>query len=372
MTITNKNKVTLQYGWNEAWEEKAALVRGEMAGKELVQARVCAQYAASAYRLISDLGDCTGEVSGKFRFLAVSRSAYPAVGDWVMVEWLAGEPARAVIHSILPRKSAMTRRAAGSVPEEQVIGANLNYLFITSALNQDFNLRKIERYMVAAWESGAAPVILLTKSDLCEDARALAALVEEAAPGVPVHVVSALHDEGREQLSPYLAAGNTIAVTGSSGVGKSTLLNWLAGDELQHTGGIREDDARGRHTTTHRELFLLPGGALMLDTPGMRELQLWEADEGWQQAFVDIEGLAADCRFRDCKHEAEADCAVQAAISTGELDHSRFTNYKKTERELARLARKEQRAGQRRRESAAPAAASRKRERRIESSSWEE
>jgi ribosome biogenesis GTPase len=200
----------------------------------------------------------------------------------------------------------------------------------------------MERFLVAAWESGANPVVLLTKADLCDDPAKFAALVEGSAPGVPVLTVSALLDEGKDRLAAYMQPGKTIAVTGSSGVGKSTVLNWLAGAVKQATQGIREDDARGRHTTSHRELFLLPGGALLMDTPGMRELQLWDANDGWQQAFADIEGLAATCRFRDCKHEAEAGCAVQSAIAEGELDPLRFSSYKKTERELAHLARKEQ------------------------------
>jgi ribosome biogenesis GTPase len=235
----------------------------------------------------------------------------------------------------------MVRKVAGSVLEDQLIGANMDYLFIVNALNQDFNLRKIERYLVAAWESGATPVVLLTKADLCEDPERFAAEVEIVAPGVSVHLVSALLDQGKNELLPYLTPGTTIAVTGSSGVGKSTLLNWLASDELQKTQGIREDDARGRHTTTHRELFVLPSGALVMDTPGMRELQLWDAEDGRQQAFADIEQLAAQCRYRDCRHDAEQGCAVIASLNSGELDARRLANYNKTARELAHLARKE-------------------------------
>ncbi len=336
------------YGWNTTWQQLFDAAPGH-AGN-LVPARVTAQFT-NQYRIAADVGELTAEVSGKFQFQAASRSDYPAVGDWVIVQPLPGER-RAVIHSLLPRRTAMIRRAAGSVPEEQVIGANMDTLFIVNALNGDYNVSKIERYLVAAWESGATPVVLLTKADLCEEVDLRIAEVEAAAPGVPVLAVSAVQDWGRSALAPYLQPGRTIAVTGSSGVGKSTLLNWLSADERQRVQGIREDDARGRHTTTHRELFPLPGGFIMMDTPGMRELQLWDSGDGWQEAFGDIEALAEACRFRDCKHGAEQGCAVKAALRNGTLDERRFTSYKKTGRELAHQARKERSVSQRTRKSA--------------------
>lgn len=338
---TTQNELLAKYGWNEAW--KAAMDGERYAG--LVPARVIAQYS-HCYRIIAADGERIAEVTGKFEYEAEQRSHFPAVGDWIAAQPLQGEP-KAVIHAVLPRRSAMIRRAAGSVPVEQVVGANMDYLFIVNALNDDYNLRKLERYLVAAWESGAMPVVLLTKADLCEDAASRTADVESIAPGVMVHAVSALNDQGKEALGPYLQPGRTIAVIGSSGVGKSTLLNWLSGDDLQRVQGIREDDARGRHTTTHRELFPLPGGAIMIDTPGMRELQLWDADEGRQEAFADIEALAAGCRFRDCQYEKEDGCAVKQAIADGTLDSKRFSSYKKTGRELAHMARKEQSVSQR-------------------------
>ncbi|MFC5530204.1 ribosome small subunit-dependent GTPase A [Cohnella yongneupensis] len=329
-----------KYGWNAHWE--ALLPPSDDNARGLSPARVIAQHSHS-YQLMTESGEHTASVSGKYAYTAAHPSDFPAVGDWVLTEPMPGE-SRSVIHALLPRRSAMLRRAAGNIDVEQVIGANIDYLFITSALNQDFNVRRIERYLIAAWESGATPVVLLTKADLCEDPESLRAQVEHAAPGVPVHFVSALLDQGMEQLSPYMRPGATIAVTGSSGVGKSTLLNWLAGESRMTTSGIRESDARGRHTTTHRELFVLPGGALVMDTPGMRELQLWDSQEGWQHAFADIEALAANCRYRDCRHEAEAGCAVLEAISGGELEAGRLANYKKTGRELAHQARKETRS----------------------------
>lgn len=236
--------------------------------------------------------------------------------------------------------------------EEQVIGSNLDELFIVNALNQDFNLRKIERYLIMAWESGARPVVVLTKADLSEQPEERIREVEAVAPGVPVHAVSALENRGMDTLLTYLLPGKTIAVTGSSGAGKSTLLNWLSDNNNQRVQGIREDDARGRHTTTHRELFVLPGGALLMDTPGMRELQLWDAADGWKEAFSDIEETAAGCRFRDCRHEKEAGCAVKTAVQQGTLDPKRLVNYRKTERELARIVRKEKTAEQRKTASA--------------------
>jgi ribosome biogenesis GTPase / thiamine phosphate phosphatase len=338
--LNNNELLQLQaYGWNAYWESLLLHQRQDSTQPHLTPARVVAQFSHS-YKLMTEHGEHSAQITGRFEFNAVNRSDYPTVGDWVLVDSLPGE-ARSVIHSVLPRRTAMVRKVAGSVLENQLIGANMDYLFIVNALNQDFNLRKIERYLVAAWESGATPVVLLTKADLCEDPERFAAEVENVAPGVSVHLVSALLDQGKNELLPYLTPGTTIAVTGSSGVGKSTLLNWLASDELQNTQGIREDDARGRHTTTHRELFVLPSGALVMDTPGMRELQLWDAEDGRQQAFADIEQLAAQCRYRDCRHEAEQGCAVIASLNSGELDARRLANYNKTARELAHLARKE-------------------------------
>lgn len=335
--IPNANELLIKYGWSADWE--ACVNQLSEKYRSLTPARVIAQHSHS-YQIMTPDGEHTATVSGKYEFQAQQRSDFPAVGDWVMTEPMPGEH-RSIIHALIPRRSAMIRRAAGGAVEDQVVGANMDYLFITSALNEDFNVRRIERYLILAWESGASPVVLLTKADLCEDPLKNLNEVESVAPGVPVHFVSALYDQGKERLTPYMRPGATIAVTGSSGVGKSTLLNWLAGEERQETSGIRESDARGRHTTTHRELFLLTGGALVMDTPGMRELQLWDAQEGWEQAFADIEELAAQCRYRDCRHAGDPGCAIAAAIAEGTLDAGRLANYKKTERELAHLARKE-------------------------------
>ncbi|MEQ4486102.1 ribosome small subunit-dependent GTPase A [Cohnella silvisoli] len=333
----NVNNQIQTYGWNTYWYSILAEQNPDI--QHLPPARVIAQFSHS-YKLMTESGEHSAGVTGKFEFNAAKRGDYPAVGDWVMVEMLPNE-SRSVIHAVLPRRTSMVRKVAGNVIEDQIIGANMDYLFIVNALNQDFNIRKIERYLIAAWESGANPVVLLTKADLCEQPTKFASEVENIAPGVPVHFISALLNQGKEQLQPYLQPGITIAITGSSGVGKSTLLNWLAEADTQKVQGIRENDARGRHTTTHRELFLLHNGALIMDTPGMRELQLWESQDGWQHAFADIEQLAESCRYRDCRHDADQGCSVVEAVNTGELDPKRLANYKKTARELAHLTRKE-------------------------------
>ncbi|WP_341280119.1 ribosome small subunit-dependent GTPase A [Paenibacillus sp. FSL H8-0537] len=364
---TQEHKTLLQaYGWNEHWEVE--LQRIAAGGVPLVPARVVAQFSHQ-YRIVTDAGEQAAVVTGKFEFEAVNRGDFPAVGDWVLAQPLPGE-ARAVIHALLPRRSAMVRKEAGQRVDVQVISANLDYVFITNALNQDFNLRKIERYLLAVWESGAKPVVLLTKADLCDDPDHYTALVEGIAPGVPVHTVSAFENQGREALAEYLLLGQTIAITGSSGVGKSTLLNWLADEEKQRVQQIRESDARGRHTTTHREMFVTPSGAIIVDTPGMRELQLWESDEGMDTTFSDIGELAASCRFHDCRHVKEEGCAVKQAIADGTLEQRRFANFKKMEKELAHMARKEESVNRRTKKQAEKRVSAKSREGRRSASAY--
>ena len=288
------------------------------------------------FRVQAEEGEYVAELAGRLRHEARGRADLPAVGDWVALR--TGEGLRATIQAILPRRSRFARKAAGDEHAAQVAAANVDTVFLVTGLDRDFNLRRIERYLVLAWESGARPVILLNKVDLSEDAEGARAEVEAIAGGAPVHVIGAKEGRGLEGLTPYLQPRQTIALLGSSGVGKSTLLNRLAGAEQQATREVRTSDSRGRHTTTHRQMFVLPSGTLMVDTPGMRELQLWEADAGLEAAFDDVEAIAAACRFTDCAHGAEPGCAVRAAVEGGRLDAGRFASYQKLRDEGARVA----------------------------------
>lgn len=249
-------------------------------------------------------------------------SDFPAVGDFVMAG-KTGEETQAVIHQVLPRKSVFMRKAAGSDRKEQLVATNIDIVFLCMALNQDFNVRRLERYLSIAWDSGAKPVVVLTKSDICKDIEEKLLAVQEAAPGVRIIKTTALETAGIEEILPYLSAGTTAAFLGSSGVGKSTLVNRLLGEERLATGGIRNDD-KGRHTTTHRELLFLPDGGMVIDTPGMRELGMWDAKSGIDRTFSDIEELALQCRFRDCTHTVEPGCAVQKALKNGTLSKERM------------------------------------------------
>ncbi|WP_110113320.1 ribosome small subunit-dependent GTPase A [Bacillus sp. CGMCC 1.16541] len=295
------------------------------------------------YRVVTDQGELLAEVSGKFRFESLSRQMFPTVGDWVVIKprW---DEKKATIQAVLPRKSKFSRKVAGEKTEEQLVATNIDVLFIVVALNHDFNIRRIERYMIMAWESGAKPVIILNKADLCLDIEEKLNEVENVAFGVPIHILSALNEESIPLLQQYAANGATIALVGSSGVGKSTITNRLIGKDVQYTQEVRDRDDRGRHTTTYRELMILPTGGCIIDTPGMRELQLWDASEGLQDVFEDIEHLASMCYFTNCRHQTEPKCAIKEAIEEGTLSEKRFQSYKKLQRELAYLAQKEDKA----------------------------
>ncbi len=328
-----------QYGWNKNWQSKwnERIIGNE--GKGYVPGRIVGDFG-SKYRVMAENGETWGELAGKLRHTLTDSGEYPAVGDWVVLAMQDGGE-HAVIHGVLPRHSVISRKVAGNTLEEQIVASNVDTLFLVSALNDDFNVRRMERYLIMAWNSGANPVILLTKSDLSPDAERKIAEMERVAPGVAIHAVSALLGDGREELLPYIGEGQTVALTGSSGCGKSTMVNWLSGQRLQLTQDVREDDSRGRHTTTHRELFVLPDGGIIVDTPGMRELQLWEDEGGLDLAFGDITRLAAECRFGDCRHEHEDGCAVLEAVASGELEEKRLLNYRKTQRELKYQSSKE-------------------------------
>ena len=282
------------------------------------------------YRIRTITGEQKALVSGKFQFDAQLVSDYPAVGDYVMVS--CADPDTAIIHQVLPRRSLFVRKAAGTSKTEQVVAANIDTVFLCMSLNNDFNLRRLERYLAVAWESGASPVVVLTKADLCADLSQKQREVESIAMGVDILTTSAMESDGYRQIVPYLTEGRTVAFVGSSGVGKSTLINRLLGEERLATDGLRNDD-KGHHTTTHRELLLLPVGAMVIDTPGMRELGMWDAASGVEQTFGDIEELAARCRFRNCSHSAEPGCAVRAAIRSGDLDGGHWLSYQKLKNE---------------------------------------
>lgn len=326
-----------QLGWNTHFEEAFEQYKNET----YRVGRVALEHKGM-YRVYAEDGNLLAEVSGKLRHRANGTDDFPAVGDWVVISVRKDEQ-KATIHAILPRKSKFSRKKAGTTTEEQIVASNVDYIFLVNALNTDFNLRRLERYLLLAWESGANPVIILSKADLCRDLEDKIREVESVAMGVPIHAISAEQQEGLDQLDSYIQLGKTIALLGSSGVGKSTLTNALYGEEKQDVKTIRKGDDKGRHTTTHRELILLNSGGIVIDTPGMRELQLWEADEGLGQSFSDIEKLILHCKFNDCKHETEPGCAVQHALSEGILDEGRFKSYVKLQRELAYLARKEDR-----------------------------
>jgi ribosome biogenesis GTPase / thiamine phosphate phosphatase len=294
-------------------------------------ARVAIQHRG-AYVLLGEEGEVWAGVPGRLRHAATEGGELPAVGDWVAYDQPAGAE-RATIAAILPRRSAFTRKQAGLETVEQVVAANVDVLLLVAALSGDVNARSLERYLTLAWESGAGPVVVLTKADLCPDVPAAVAEVDAVGFGVPVIVTSAVSGAGFDELRARVGPGVTAAAVGPSGVGKSTLVNHLCAEARLATGEIR-DDGRGRHTTTHRELIVLPGGGCMIDTPGMREMGLWDAEEGLGRAFADVEELAAACRFSDCAHDGEPGCEVRAAIAAGALDTERFESYLHLQREL--------------------------------------
>lgn len=323
-----------RWGWNPYFE---AMWNGTDRD-DAVPARVVAQHR-NGWRIAGTFGECLAEPSGKLRLAAEEGADWPTVGDWVSAE-MNGACDLALIRAVLPRRSQFTRKAPGRRMEAQVIAANVETALVVSALDGDVNPRRAERYIAQCWEFGVRPVLILNKADVCEDAYQKAAAMERVAAGVPVLVVSTRTGLGMEAVERLFISGQTFVLLGSSGAGKSTLTNYLLGQSLQKVNDVRATDRRGRHTTTTRELFVLPGGALLIDTPGLRELQLWNGEEGLTQTFADVHVLAARCRFTNCRHEAEPGCAVQQAVQAGTLDLARLENQRKLIREEKFLQRK--------------------------------
>ena len=317
-------------GWNQHFADAF----DELGDTEVVPARVGVEHN-HLFRVYTASAEILASATGRLKHIADAPSALPAVGDWVSIRPTPEGPAQ--IRAILPRTTCFSRKAAGDTTRRQVVAANIDTVFLVSGLDGDFNPRRIQRYLVAVADSGAVPVIVLNKSDLAEDVEASATTLREMAADVPIHVTSCEDGRGLDALARYLTAGHTVALLGSSGVGKSTLINRLLGYDRQRTRTVRPQDRRGRHTTVHRELLLHPESGVIIDTPGMRELRLWDSSEGLETTFDDIEALVGSCRFRDCQHRTEPGCAVQQAVTHGKISSGRLAHYHQLQDERTAL-----------------------------------
>jgi len=327
-------------GWDERFAADFATLA---AAPDVEPGRVAVEFNY-LYRVYVNGGEIEAVLAGRVKHQATSRGDMPAVGDWVAVRRRVG--AGGAIVRVLPRRTRFSRRMAGNTTDEQVVAANVNVIFITMALDADFSPRRLERYLLMSRESGAEPIVLLTKPDMADDLSARVGEVEAVAAGAPVHVVSPRFGEGLEPIRQRLPPGATGALLGSSGVGKTTIINWLAGGAPRLTREVRASDSKGRHTTTHRELIAVPGGGLVIDTPGMRELQLWDASESVRQTFDDIETMAPGCHFGNCRHRDEPRCAVKQAVADGQLAAARLESYLKLQEELSFLAQQQDQRAQ--------------------------
>lgn len=321
----------VELGWTDFFEEAFR----PHAEREWIAGRVMAQFRGG-YAVLTESGEYLADVSGKFRHQAEGPADFPAVGDWVAFNPPAGS-GRSVIHARLPRRTTFSRNIPGEATVQQVLAANIDTVFIVEPLSSEPNVRRIERFLALAWESGARPAVVLTKVDLCGDPDAALAAARAVAGEAPVNAVCGLTGKGLRALRPHLKTGKTAVLLGASGAGKSTLINALCDEDIQYVIPVRDSDHKGRHTTTHRELFQVPEGGWIIDTPGLREVQLWDASAGVGEAFADIETLALTCRFTNCTHQAEPGCAVRTALTDGKLEATRFASFQKLREEAQKF-----------------------------------
>lgn len=322
------------FGWDGTWQQKF----DDFPEQRGIPARVISQHRSS-YRVHTGKAEIKAKAAGRLYHAPFKQTELPAVGDWVVVDDVNSE-SRATIRAVLPRNSTFSRKVAGKNSNEQVMATNLDTVWIVTTFGADLNPARLERYVALVVESGAQPVIILAKADLADLTEPAVFSLQDRIQNVPIHAVSTKAEIGLEALVKYISPGQTIALLGSSGVGKSTLINHFVGHDLLHTASVREKDGKGRHTTTHRELIILPSGGCLIDTPGMRELQLWQRDDNLEKSFADIDAFAVNCRFSDCSHESEPGCAVKEAVDRGDISEERMNNYLKLKMELTYLERK--------------------------------
>lgn len=329
------NKEIEDYGYTDFYERQIGNVN--LNEEHLIVGRVI-EIQKDQYKIVTNFGEKNAKLKGSLFYNSEIYSVYPAVGDFVLTKYNpVGED---IIYKVFDRKSKFSRMDSFN-KTEQLVATNFDYVCIITSLNNDFNINRIERYLSTAWQSGARPIIILTKSDLCNDCIEKKTIVEGIAIGVPVIIASSYTGEGINELKNLIKYGETIVFLGSSGVGKSSLVNAISGEEIMKVNEIREDDSKGRHTTTYRKLIMLKNGIMIIDTPGMRELEMWAVDEGVDTAFIEIDALSNKCKFRDCKHENEPGCAIKIALENGEISEERWKNYLKLKRE-SRFAKKKE------------------------------